>query len=240
MRKKTPSFIAEFPLSTTPADERELSIRLDAARQIYNASLGESLRRLDLMRESKAWQAAQFRTPAGDSPATPLPDTILGVPMQDVILDPTLLLTAALSGQTIESMVIINIATLASVQQLQPQPPPPAPPKTITFKGGGGGVENIPFLQANADAATLFATFWIEKIKGPTPDANFMQLQYVQTVFLNFLQRRSRAPADPGESVGKDPEQSAIAQAGVRGRVDRVQKLLNLAADKRRRFAFGP
>ena len=30
--------------------------------------------------------------------------------------------------------------------------------------------------------------------------------------------------ADPGESVGKDPEQSAIAQAGVRGRVDRVQK----------------
>ena len=59
MRKKTPSFIAEFPLSTTPADERELSIRLDAARQIYNACLGESLRRLDLMRESKAWQAAQ-------------------------------------------------------------------------------------------------------------------------------------------------------------------------------------
>jgi len=59
MRKKTPSFIAEFPLATTRADERELSIRLDAARQIYNACLGESLRRLDLMRESKAWQAAQ-------------------------------------------------------------------------------------------------------------------------------------------------------------------------------------
>ena len=59
MRKKTPSFIAEFPLSTTPADERELSIRLDGARQIYNACLGESLRRLDLMRQSKAWQAAQ-------------------------------------------------------------------------------------------------------------------------------------------------------------------------------------
>jgi putative transposase len=59
MRKKTPSFIAEFPLLTTPADERELSIRLDAARNIYNACLGESLRRLDLMRESKAWQAAQ-------------------------------------------------------------------------------------------------------------------------------------------------------------------------------------
>jgi hypothetical protein len=33
--------------------------------------------------------------------------------------------------------------------------------------------------------------------------------------------------ADPGESVGKDPEQSAIAQASVRGCLDRVQKRLN-------------
>src|ERR1700726_1141317 len=30
--------------------------------------------------------------------------------------------------------------------------------------------------------------------------------------------------ADPGESVGKDPEQSAITEARVRGRLDRVQK----------------
>jgi hypothetical protein len=59
MRKTTPSFIAEFPLATTPSDERELSIRLDAARNLYNACLGESLRRLDLMRQSKAWQAAR-------------------------------------------------------------------------------------------------------------------------------------------------------------------------------------
>ena len=62
MRKKSPSFIAEFPLATIRADERELSIRLDAARNVYNACLGESLRRLDLMRESKAWQAAQAMT----------------------------------------------------------------------------------------------------------------------------------------------------------------------------------
>jgi putative transposase len=59
MRKTTPSFIAEFPLATTPTDERELSIRLDAARNLYNACLGESLRRLDLMHQSKAWQAAR-------------------------------------------------------------------------------------------------------------------------------------------------------------------------------------
>jgi hypothetical protein len=139
--------------------------------------------------------AVNFRTPAGNVPAIPLPTTILGVPMQDVILDPTKLLTAALSDQTIESMVVIRIATVASLQQSQPDPggPPVPPPTTITFDGGGGGIENIPFLQGvgptghpNADAATLFATFWIEKIQGPTADSGFVQLQYVQTVFLNF------------------------------------------------------
>lgn len=109
--------------------------------------------------------------------------------MQDVILDPVKLLTAALSDQVIESMVIINISTVAGLQQEQPQPQPPAPPvppKTINFNGGGGGAENIPFLKTNADAAAVFATFWIEKIKGATPADSFMQLQYVQMVFLNF------------------------------------------------------
>jgi hypothetical protein len=47
---------------------------------------------------------------------------------------------------------------------------------------GAGGVENMPFLVTNADAAMVFATFWIEKIRDePGP-----QLQYVQTVILNF------------------------------------------------------
>ena len=58
-RAKTPSFVAEFPLRATPADERALSVRLEAARHLYNAVLGEALRRLNLMRESKAWQAAR-------------------------------------------------------------------------------------------------------------------------------------------------------------------------------------
>ena len=59
MRKTTPTFVAEFPLRTTAADERELSIRMDAARHIHNACLGEALRILQLMRESKAWRAAR-------------------------------------------------------------------------------------------------------------------------------------------------------------------------------------
>lgn len=57
-RSSTESFIAEFPLSTSATDERVLSIRLDAARQIYNAVLGECLRILYLMRESRDWQRA--------------------------------------------------------------------------------------------------------------------------------------------------------------------------------------
>jgi len=126
-----------------------------------------------------------FRTPAGNVPAIPLPTTILGVPMQDVILDPTKLLTAALSGQVIESMVVINIATVASL--LQDQPGQPATTKDILLgRNAGGGVEDLPFLKANANVATVFATFWIEKIQGPTPETGFMQLQYVQTVLLDF------------------------------------------------------
>jgi hypothetical protein len=40
MRAKTSSFVAGFPLDTTAADEAALPIGLDAARNIYNASLG--------------------------------------------------------------------------------------------------------------------------------------------------------------------------------------------------------
>jgi hypothetical protein len=47
-------------------------------------------------------------------------------------------------------------------------------------------LSNIPFLVTNANAATVYATFWIEKIAGPNADTSFLQLQYVQTVFLNF------------------------------------------------------
>ncbi len=131
--------------------------------------------------------AVDFRTPAGDSPPKQLPGAILNVPMQDVILDPTKLLTAALSGQTISKMVVINIATVPSLLQQQPPSSSGAQQQPVdilkNFQGAGGGIENIPFLQTNANAATMFATFWIEEITAPS---HLLQLQYVQTVFLNF------------------------------------------------------
>ena len=76
MRSKTPSFIAEFALRTTSADESVMNKRLDAARHIFNACLGESLRRLELMRQSKEWQAARLmpKTIGTDDKGKPVPN----------------------------------------------------------------------------------------------------------------------------------------------------------------------
>ena len=137
--------------------------------------------------------------------------------MQDLILDPTKLLTAALSGQTISNMVVINIATVPSLLQQQPIPSSGVQPDPVDIlenvQGAGGGIENIPFLQTNANAATMFSTFWIEEISAPT---KFLQLQYVQTVFLNFpvlgsnpvnnLTLATRFRRHPAEDVGSKSE----------------------------------
>ncbi len=63
-RAKTPSFVTELPLPVTPAEEKKLLARLEAARQVYNACLGESFKRLSLLRQSKAYQAAR-KLPGG-------------------------------------------------------------------------------------------------------------------------------------------------------------------------------
>lgn len=52
---KTPSFVLTLPLKVTPSQEKLLLFRLEAARQLYNACLGEEMRRLKLFRESKAY-----------------------------------------------------------------------------------------------------------------------------------------------------------------------------------------
>ena len=52
------SFILELPLKVTPEAEKELNVRLDAARHLYNACLCELLKRLKLVKESQLWQRA--------------------------------------------------------------------------------------------------------------------------------------------------------------------------------------
>ena len=58
-KRTTPTFIVELPLPVSKRDERELLVRLDVCRQLYNACLGEALRRLDRMRDSLDWQRAK-------------------------------------------------------------------------------------------------------------------------------------------------------------------------------------
>jgi len=56
---KTPSFITDIPLKVNQDQERTLLVRLDTARQLYNACLGEALRRLDVMRQSVEYKQAK-------------------------------------------------------------------------------------------------------------------------------------------------------------------------------------
>ena len=48
-----------------PPEDRVLAVRFEAGRQLYNAVLGEALRRLDLLKQSRAWQTAR-KMPKGN------------------------------------------------------------------------------------------------------------------------------------------------------------------------------
>ena len=52
--------------------------------------------------------------------------------------------------------------------------------------GNGGGIANIPFIQANADARSFKSTFWIETLQA---DSQPGRLQYSQQVDLFFISR---------------------------------------------------
>ncbi|MHB1612097.1 MAG: RNA-guided endonuclease TnpB family protein [Sulfobacillus sp.] len=58
-RATTPSFACNVPLRVTPAQERQLLTRFEAARQLYNAVLDEALTRLRLLQQSRAYQTAR-------------------------------------------------------------------------------------------------------------------------------------------------------------------------------------
>jgi hypothetical protein len=97
-----------------------------------------------------------------------LPDGCLpkGLNPAKTIKDPTEVLRAEIHGQTITETVVIAIST-AGVES--------------------GGIVNIPFVVKNAEASQMDAIFWIEKVTHPTfPHREFLQLQYVQRVILDF------------------------------------------------------
>lgn len=88
------------------------------------------------------------------------------------------MLKSVTAKQEILSTVIIAVSTHAG----------DATDPTVSC---GGGTANTAFLAGSADsfpnalAAQVDSTFWIETVQGPN-DATFLQLQYRQTVFLEF------------------------------------------------------
>ena len=91
------------------------------------------------------------------------PQNLLAHVEQAMVTDPTVRLRHDLHNQN-----IIETTTLA----------------VTTHKDKGGGVSNIPFVTENANASFMSAIFWIERVEGP--NGMFLQLQYVQTVLLDF------------------------------------------------------
>jgi transposase len=58
-RSKTPTFLLELPLQVTPQQASHLRAHFEAARCLYNALLGEAMKRLKHMRTDKRWQEAR-------------------------------------------------------------------------------------------------------------------------------------------------------------------------------------
>ena len=58
-KKRTPSFITEIPLKVDSTQESELLSKFEAARQLYNACLGEAMTRMKLVRDSEAFKIAK-------------------------------------------------------------------------------------------------------------------------------------------------------------------------------------
>jgi len=87
---------------------------------------------------------------------------------ETMVENPNSLLREALADVTIKETTTLEIATTDT----------PVP---------GGGTANTAFLQAgNANASVVSATFWIETIEGPAGGPDTVQLQYSQTVMLDF------------------------------------------------------
>jgi hypothetical protein len=127
------------------------------------------------------------RTPLGNNPPV-LPPAIT----QALVNDPITLLQQTIDQQIAEgysfSGAVLNITTQAPITfftapVINGNPLPGTAP--VSLSQGGGGTENLSFLNPNAQTTLVYATFWLEKLTHPQRPS-FMQLQYAQMVMLNF------------------------------------------------------
>ena len=58
-RSTTPTFLLELPLAVNAGQAKRLRAHFEAARCLYNALLGEAMKRLRQMRADPAWQEAR-------------------------------------------------------------------------------------------------------------------------------------------------------------------------------------
>ncbi len=108
--------------------------------------------------------------------STPLPP---GIPAGS-IANPNLVLSYAIKEQKIVNTVVLFISA-TPVGGINGTPiAPPSKPNT------DGGIVNIPFVTTNANANSFSAIFWIETVEN-ADGTQFMQLQYTQTVILDFI-----------------------------------------------------
>jgi hypothetical protein len=100
------------------------------------------------------------------------------------VQNPNVVLEGAILGQNIINTVVLIISTNA----VNLTTPATATPASTTFNipAPSGNIGNIPFVVRNANATRLDAIFWIETVQQPD-GSTFLQLQYTQTVILNFL-----------------------------------------------------
>ena len=108
---------------------------------------------------------------------TPLPSSTIPV---GSIANPNLVLTEAIKSQKIVNTVVMFVSA-NPIRGINGTPI--APP---TKPNGIGGIVNIPFVIANANALSLSAIFWIETVEDAS-GYRFLQLQYTQTVILDFI-----------------------------------------------------
>lgn len=57
-RSHTPSFVVELPLKVSPCEEKKILRAFEAGRYLYNACLSETLKRLTLMGQARAYKLA--------------------------------------------------------------------------------------------------------------------------------------------------------------------------------------
>jgi len=105
---------------------------------------------------------SEFRTP---------PSGLVGID-QAIVDNPNLVLKRALKGKTVKNTLVLDVSSGSG-------------------SGFGGGLANTAFLQGSPNQgpnahALVRATYWIETVQDDAGGPDVQQLQYTQTVLLNF------------------------------------------------------